>query len=326
MIDLFKKFLVIEAMVNTLNRLPPLRTFVMDLIYPDSVRKNHPYDRLTHSDLGLPSKNIPLVTRGSVSYALTPDKSKISQIDPANFTPSITLSAADVNRFKTLGLSGQQTLIDNYIDKLRRTVRKSTEAMVIQSITGKIEYDIRNADSTMDIYKVEFGTPRTVAVSKKWDDTNTKAGDIVASIGQIVDSLQTTSEGTDIVHLVNYDVYSALVSKAAALNNSDLIKVFPEYVQIGTAKFMICAAKYYSYKDKTFKKAIPDKSVVSIARDDAFALFYCALDSFDANFASLPFYVNSVKLDDPEGIKLVGQSRPMPVPNVDAIRTTQVLA
>jgi len=324
--DLFKKFLVLQALVTTLNRLPPLKTLVMDLIYPEAVRRSHPFDRLSYSDLQLPTKNIPLVTRGSVSYALTPDKSKITQIDPANFTPSITLSAADVNRFNTLNLSGQQTLVDNYIDTLRRSVRKSTEALAIQSITGKIEYDIRNADGAMDIYKVDFGTPKTVPVSKKWDDASTKPGEIIASIGQINDSLQETSGGTDIVHLVNYDVYAALVSKAATLNNSELIKVFPDHVQIGNAKFIICSAKYWSYKTKTFVKAIPDKTVVSIAKDDAFQLVYCALDSLDANFASLPFYVNSVRLDDPEGVKFIGQSRPMPVPNVDAIRTAQVLA
>jgi len=323
--DFFKKFLVVQALITTLNRLPPLKTFIMDLIYPEAVRRNHPFDRLSYSDLGLPTKNIPLVTRGSVSYALTPDTTKITQIDPANFTPSITVSAADINRFKTLSLNGQQTLVDGYIDQLRRSVRKSTEALAIQSITGKIEYDIRTADGGLDLYKVDFGTPRVVTVSKKWDDNNTKAGDIVASIGQINESLQKTSDGTDIVYLVKYDVYAALVTKAAALNNSDLIKVFPDYVQIGNAKFVICSARYYSYKNKAFVDAIPDKSVVAIARDDAFFLFYCALDSLDANFASLPFYVNSVKLDDPEGYKFVGQARPMPRPNVDAIRTAQVL-
>ena len=323
--DLFKNFLVFSALVNTLNRLPPLRTFIIDLIYPESVRKNHPYDRLTHADLGLPTKNIPLVTRGSVSYALTPDINAIKQIDPANITPSITLSAADVNRFKTLSIAGQQQLIDNYIDKLRRSARKTTEAMAAQSITGKIAYDIRNADSTMDIYKVDFGTPKNINIAKKWDNASTKPGDIVASIGQIHESLQETSEGTDIVHLINYDVYAALVSKAAALNNSDLIKVFPDYVQIGNAKFIICSAKYYNYKTNSFVDVIPQKTVKSIARDDAFGLFYCALDSLDANFASLPFFVNSVRMDDPEGVKLISQSRPMPVPNVDAIRDAQVL-
>jgi hypothetical protein len=323
--DLFRNFLIVTALVTTLNRLPPLRTFIMDLIYPEPVRRSHPFDRLSHSDLQLPTKNIPLVTRGSVSYALAPDTAKISQIDPANFTPSITVSAADINRFRTLNLAGQQTLVDGYIDRLRRSVRKSTEALACQSITGKIEYDIRTADGVMDVYKVDFGTPKAVSVSKKWDDPSTKAGDIAASIGQIIESLQETSDGTDIVHLVKYDVYAALVSKAAALNNSDLIKVFPDYVQIGNAKFVICSARYYSYTTKSFVDAVPDKTVVSTARDDAFGLSYCALDSLDANFASLPFYVNSVRLDDPEGAKFIGQSRPMPVPNVDAIRTTRVL-
>jgi len=324
--DIFKNFLIVNALVTTLNRLPPLKTPVMDLVYPEAVRRNHPFDRLSYSDLQLPTKNIPLVTRGSVSYALTPDTTKISQIDPANFTPSIAVSAADVNRFRSLNPAGQQTLVDGYIDRLRRSVRKSTEALAIQSITGKIEYDIRTADGTMDVYKVDFGTPKSVAISKKWDDPATKAGDIVAGIGQIIDSVQKTSEGTDIVHLIKYDVYAALVSKAAALNNSDLIKVFPDYIQIGNAKFVICAARYYSYKNKGYVDAVPDGTVVSIARDDAFALFYCALDSLDANFASLPFYVSSVKMDDPEGVKFIGQSRPMPVPNVDAVRTAKVLA
>jgi hypothetical protein len=324
--DLIRKFLVVQALVTTLNRLPPLRTFIMDLIYPEAVRRNHPFDRLSYSDLQLPTKNIPLVTRGSVSYAVMPDPNKLTQIDPANLTPSITLSAADVNRFNTLNINGQQTLVDNYIDKLRRLVRKSTEAMAIQSITGKIEYDIRTADGTMDIYKVDFGTPKAVSVSKKWNDPSAKAGDIVAGVGQIVSDMKKTSEGTEIVHLIKSDVYAALVNLAGTLNNSDLIKVFPDHVLIGNAKFIICEAAYYSYKTKSFVDAIPNKTVVSIARDDAFSLFYCALDSLDANFASLPFYVNSVKLDDPEGVKLIGQSRPMPVPNVDAIRTTQVLA
>ena len=324
--DLFKRFFVIGALINTLNRLPQLKTFVMDLIYPEAVRRNHPFDRLSYADLGLPTKNIPLVTRGSVSYALTPEKGKISQIDPANLTPSITISAADVNRFRSLNLNGQQSLIDGYIDKLRRSVRKSTEAMAIQSLTGKIEYDIRNAEGAMDIYKVDFGTPKSITVAKKWGDPGTKPGDIVASIGQINESLQETSEGSDIVHLIKFDVYSALVSLSATLNNTDLIKVFEDHVQIGTAKFYLCNARYYSYKDKAYVDAIPDKKVLSIARDDAFGLYYCALDSFDAGFAALPFAVKAQMLDDPEGVKFIGQSRPMPVPNVDAIRTAQVLA
>jgi hypothetical protein len=324
MMDIFKKFFIMQALVTTLNRLPPLHTFVMDLVYPEPVRRSHPFDKLSYSDLHLPTKNIPLVTRGSASYAMTPDTSKITQIDPANFTPSITLSAADCNRFRSLGLGGQQQLIDNHVDTLRRSVRKSTEALAIQSITGKIAYDIRNGDGAMDTYEVDFGTPKAVIIGKKWDDPAVKVGDVVAGLGMINGDLKKTSDGADIIHLIKYDVYAALANLSAA--NKDLVKVNEDHILVGTSKFYLCNSQYYSYREKAFKEAVPDKSVVSIARDDAFGLYYCALDSFDADFAALPFGVRMEPLADPEGVKFIGQSRPMPVPNVEAIRTAQVLA
>jgi hypothetical protein len=323
--DFLKKFFIFSMFVNAINRLPPLRTFIMDLIYPESVRFNHPFDKLAQSDLGLPEKNIPLITRGSSSYPVPLNKTALKLIEPANITPSIVLTASEINTIRSLGLEQQQQVVDKNINKLRKITRKTTEAMAIQSITGKIAYDIRNADGTMDTYEVDFGTPKTISIAKKWNASGTTVGDITLSIGQIVDSLGETSDGTDIVYLCGFDVYSALVAKAATLNNPELIKVFDTYVQIGTVKFIICSAKYFSYKTKTNVKAIPAKSVVAIAKDDSFSLAYCTLDSFDANFAALAFYVNAVKQDDPEAMKLIGQSRPMPIPNVDAIRIAQVL-
>jgi hypothetical protein len=319
----FKNFFSRIALIGALNRLPPLKTFVLDLIFPEPVRKNHPFDKLTWQDLGLPTKNIPLITRGSVSYALTPEERKIKLIDPANLTPSLFLSAADCNRANSLEAGSRQVLFDNYIDTLRKSVRKSTEALAIQAITGKISYDLRIDGGAMDLYEVDFGTPASVTIPKKWDASGVHFGDVVAGIGAITGDLQKTSDGTDIIHLVKFDAYSALANLAAS--NKDLIKVAEDHIMVGTAKFYLCGSRYYSYKDKVYKDAVPDKCVLTLARDDAFSLFYCALDSFDADFAGLPFFVKEHWTDDPEGVKFIGQSRPMPVPNVAAIRKTQVL-
>jgi hypothetical protein len=320
----YKNFFARVALLAALSRLPPLRTMVMDLVFPEAVRKSHPFDKLTWADLGLPTKNIPLITRGSVSYALTPGEGSVKIIDPANFTPSMFLSAADCNRINSLEAGGKQVLFDNYIDTLRRAIRKSTEALAIQAITGKISYDLRTADGGMDLYEVNFGAPKAVNPSAKWDAANTNFGDIVAGVGEIVNDLQDTSDGTDIVHLIKFDVYKALANKAAT--NKDLIKVAEDHIMVGTSKFHLCNARYWSYKEKKYKEAIPDKCAITLAKDDAFSLFYCALDSFDADFAGLPFFVREHWTDDPEGVKFIGQSRPMPVPNVDAIRKAQVLA
>ena len=110
-----------------------------------------------------------------------------------------------------------------------------------------------------------------------------------------------------------------------SIANKDLIKVFEDHILVGTSKFYLCDAQYYDYKAKAYVDAIPDKKVRSIARDDAFGLYYCALDSFDVDFAALAFAVKTEVTSDPEGIKIIGQARPMTVPNVDAIRETQVL-
>ena len=324
--DFLKKFFTLDFLVNALNRLPPMRTFIMDLIYPESVRWNHPKDKLAHADLGLPEKNIPLITRGSSSYPVPLNKTTLKVIDPANITPSLIMNAHEINEMRSLRVAQQQQLVERKLDKLRKIVRKTTEAMAIQSLSGKIAYNIRNADNTLDVYEVKFGDVKAVNIAKKWGDSGTTIGDIIASCGEILNSLQETSDGTDIVFLCGWDVYSALVAKAGSLTNNTLVKVEPDRITVGNITFIVCNAMYYDYKTKANVKAIAPKMVKAVAKDDAFSLAYCALDSLDASFAALPFFVQTVKLDDPEALKLIGQARPMPIPNVDAIRDAQVLA
>ena len=323
--DFLRKFFVIDMLVNALNRLPPMKTFIMDLIYPESVRFNHPKDKLAHEDLGLPEKNIPLITRGSQSYAVPLNKTALKLIDPANITPSLKIGAHEANEMRSIGLEQVKQLIDRKIDKLRKIVRKTTEALSQQSLSGKISYAIRNADNTLDVYEVKFGDIKKVPIAKKWNAAGITPGEIVVDIGNIISDLQLTSDGTDIVFLTGSDVYAALVNVAAQNKNSDIIKVMPDHILIGNAKFVICNAMYYDHKTKANVKAIPAKTIKAVAKDDAFSLAYCALDSFAASHAGLPFFIDTVEEKDPEALKLIAQSRPMPIPNVDAIRDAEVL-
>jgi len=327
--DFLRKFFVIDMLVNALNRLPPIRTFIMDLIYPESVRFNHPKDKLAHADLGLPEKNIPLITRGSQSYAVPLNKTVLKLIDPANITPSLKIGAHEANEMRSLGVEQVKQLIDRKIDKMRKIVRKTTEALSQQSLSGKISYAIRDADNSLDVYEVDFTSGKgikKVNIAKKWNAAGITPGEIVADIGAITSDMQLTSDGTDIVFLCGNDVYAALVNVAAQNKNSDIIKVMPDHVLIGNAKFIICNAMYYDHKTKANVKAIPAKTIKAIAKDDAFSLAYCALDSFEASHAGLPFFIDTEQTKDPEALKLIAQSRPMPIPNVDAIRDAEVLA
>jgi hypothetical protein len=56
-----------------------------------------------------------------------------------------------------------------------------------------------------------------------------------------------------------------------------------------------------------------------LGTDAPFRFYYLALDDLDANLQGMPFYVKPLKQDDPSGYKLIGKSKPLPVPVPKAI-------
>jgi hypothetical protein len=319
-----KKFFTREAIVDTLQRLPELKTPVMDLLYTD--RRNHPFPVVGYRDLNLPAGNIPVVRRGSQSYPLTPTDGKISMIEAQPVNPSVYLSAADLNNLKLLDPQGQQAYIDNQIDNLRRPCRATAEALSAQSLTGKIAYPLRADGGAYLTYEVDFGTPASVTISKKWDDANTKVADIVKSLGQIIDTLKKTAPAMDVQFLCGFDVYAALVDKIGALPNSAIAQVGADYISLGgVAKIQLLSANYIDLTTNEAVSAIPAKTILAVDRSSGFKLLYAALDQMDAGLVALPFYAQPVTTQDPSGVKIIGESKPLPVPNVKGIVKAVVL-
>jgi len=319
-----KKFFTRDAIVDTLGRLPELKTPVMDLLYQD--RRNHPFPVVGYKDMGLPAGNIPVVRRGSQSYALAPTDGKVSMIEVQPVNPSVFLSAADLNNLKLLDPSGQQTYIDNQIDNLRRACRATAEALSAQSLTGKIAYPLRADGGSYLTYEVDFGTPASVTITKKWDDANTTVSDIIKSLGQIIDALKKTAPAMDVQFLCGFDVYAALVEKIGALPNSAIAQVGPDYISLGgVAKIQLLAANYIDLTNNTAVSAIPAKTILAVDRSSGFKLLYAALDQMDAGLVALPFYAQPVTTQDPSGVKIIGESKPLPVPNTKGIVKAVVL-
>jgi hypothetical protein len=54
--------------------------------------------------------------------------------------------------------------------------------------------------------------------------------------------------------------------------------------------------------------------VLALDRSHTGKLFFAALDDLDANLAALPFYAKPVQRDDPDGVKIIASSKPLPAP------------
>jgi hypothetical protein len=66
-------------------------------------------------------------------------------------------------------------------------------------------------------------------------------------------------------------------------------------------------------KTKVFR-ALPENQVLILDRSRTGKLFFAALDDLDANLAALPFYAKPVESKDPDGVKIVASSKPLPAP------------
>ena len=321
----FAKFLNPKVLVGELNKMPPLHTQIMDLIYPESVQVNHPFSTIGYEDLPQAIKNIPLVSRGSSSYALPLDGNKLRFIEPQNLTPSHFVSAAKLNDVRNLDVVGQQQFLNNKADLLRQATRASKEAMSIQSLDGKITYDLRNANGAIEKYTVDFGNIQTETVSAKWDASGTKASGVIKDIGKMISKIKAKSNATKFIGLMGWDVFAAITDLVNNASTKLPIEVKEDSVVIGSVTLYVTSASYYDYTSKQNVPAVAAKKIKIIGVDAGFRFYNCALDSVEEGFTALPFAIREVHKDDPEGINLIGQSRPMPIPDVNAICEATVL-
>jgi hypothetical protein len=61
-------------------------------------------------------------------------------------------------------------------------------------------------------------------------------------------------------------------------------------------------------------QTLPENQVLILDRSRTGKLFFAALDDLDANLAALPFYAKPVEKKDPDGVKIVASSKPLPAP------------
>lgn len=326
--ELIRKLFSRESIVEIMARLPNLKSPALDLLYPEANRVNHPLPVISYKDMQPRSGNIPLVKRGSQSYQIA-EGSAFSSIEPQPVNPSSFLDAVDMSNLlafegKAGGGDLQQNLIANRIDTLRRISRDTAQALAIQSVSGQLSYDLRGGGGEILKYGIEFGTPATVACSTLFDATSAKQGHLIAQLAALKAQLESQGFGNDVVFLAPADVYAAIINLYPSnwrpeFDSEGFLVVAPGL------KISLFSFKYYDYTTKA-SVGIAAKTLVAWDRGAGSTLIYAAVDDIDANFVASPFWSKAVKSDDPSGYKIIGQSKPLPVPNVKGIAKSVVIA
>jgi len=174
------KYFTLDQNIDRLERLPEIKSPIMDMVYPEAKRTNYPRSIVALRDLPKEVKNVPVIRRGTQAIPVN-DKKEASGYEPFPIEVSMTLTAADLNDLIATGFSaGAQAEIDQKVDRMRKTTRATTEALAAQSLTGKIQYPVRGmlADNS-ELYAADFGATPTHTVAKPWNNSTVTIADII---------------------------------------------------------------------------------------------------------------------------------------------------
>ena len=321
------KYFTLDQNVSRLERLPEIKSPIMDLVYPESKRTNYPRSIVALKDLPREVKNVTVIMRGTQAVPVSDSKSA-SGYEPFPIEVSMTLTAADINDLIAAGFAeNAQTEIDQKVDRLRKATRATTEALAAQSLTGKIQYPVRGilADNS-ELYTADFGNTKTHAVAKPWNNAAITLADVIKDCLAMGDKARGNSFGNALTVMVNTDIFNIIVALILKQPSNILnLSVVENAINFPGFTMRRMASTYYDYKTKNEAPVIPAGKVCSVATDAPHWLPYCAIDDIDAQLAPLPFFSKAVKIENPSAWELYGKSKPFPVPIVDAICWADVL-
>jgi hypothetical protein len=321
-----RKFFTPAEIAKILSEMPVIKTPIMDLVFPN--RTNYDLPVLPAALIQKTIKSMPIVRRGGESIYAGSNTGTIDYFEPQPVILRDFLSAADLNNMKMLPFEGQRNYIMVKLSILREQIRYTAEALSAQSLTGKIEYAMK-VDGGYIPYEVEYGTPTSQTLEKKWDADTTKLGDIILQLSDIVSGIQSRGYSGQIKHLVGKSGFAALANKIVSLSNDRRMgaEVAMDKITFPGVEIYLVGTTYTDRNVSTgaevTKQSIANTALVSVPVDQS-SFYYAAIDDLDAGLVGLPFFAKEIKTDDPSGYKILAQSKPFPVPAVPGITISTV--
>ncbi|MDR3124180.1 MAG: major capsid protein [Treponema sp.] len=316
MINFFGKlipFFSQKAIADIVGELSKPLTPMTDFLFPPSARKQKQSPYISTEEVKTETGAIPLIRRGSSSYPVDTTQTTRTLIEVDPVSPSVFISAKDINDLIALGeTESVKAFIAEKIELLRDRVSETIETMSRQSLSGKINYPYATVDGIGGNCEIELGKPKEL---KPVNLTGADIPKIQVWLESLYQAQAASGASGDIVILAGNAVYAFLVNafvtaklSAPVVWQSDGLDLFGKY------KIRTQGLTYTLPGSSTVHQTLPDNQVLTLDKSRTGKLFFAALDDLDANLAALPFYAKPVEKKDPDGVKIVASSKPLPAP------------
>lgn len=334
----FIEFIRAHLTMGLVSKLIETRRSTSSVIF-DTVftsRASRAASRISLAQIQRVTRSMPVISRGGMAIPLDPAQAAVTMIEPLSIRLSDSLTGARLNDLRALYGNGDengQALVASELDKIVTDLMQTTEltrnALCAQAITGKIDY-MMDSNGLKERYVIDYGTTQSYSPSVLLDAQE-------ATIVNLVQTLQAMQlqisdagyAGTPVV-LAGPNAFSTITNLIMVTDNAGRMgaTVQAGIVNILGYEIHLVNGTYHdvdsSGKDVT-KDEIDTNRICMLIRDHA-ELDYCAIDDVQGNLQATPFFSKAVDIQDPSGVKLISESKPLPLVAPQAICWATVTA
>jgi hypothetical protein len=268
----------------------------------------------------------PFIRRGAPSIPATKETGSIAFYEPLPIRVNVRVTAAELNNIKNLPVSSQEAWAARRQEMLRKLIRKTSEALTAVAMSGTFTWPVKLEGGGWDSYQVSFGSVLTVSPS--YITASSKVKDVWAILTAMREALEEKGYGGSVRVEAGSTAYATLMSIAEAVTSTAKIRVevMDDHIDMGGFMIYRQAETYRNPQTGAATKKLADKYLRMVALDGEHQMPYAAVDDLDANLQPMPLFFKPVRTADPSGYTIVGESKPFPCPNVNAIVLDQVIA
>jgi len=303
-----------QAVAMHLKGAPKIKTTIMDKVFPGRIQK--PFALVGIDDVLEITGTVPVIRRGGLSTPLNSGGVTVNMIEPLPVKPSKDITGQDLNNLKMI--LAEKASLDAWtrdvIVSLRDTCRFTTEAIAATALTGTISWPVKLDGGDWDVYEVEFGTPHRENPAKLFTADGVSIKDVLTCLSDMETAIQEGGYGGEIEFLAGKNAFNAIFALAEGFKSTAKIKVSLEgdSIKVGTYTVTKMSERYRNPEDNTMEAKVPDGEICAYAKDAPAKVIYCALDDIDAKLQPYPFFPKPVKLQEGNGYRIIGQSKPLP--------------
>jgi len=326
MIDIsaLRKVFQPKAVAETLKKLEPVPSVLTQVVFAD--KKNHPMPVIGIDEIVETTGTLPLVRYGESPVELDQGNRVITLVEPEPIAVKKVIRPREVQMLASMLGTGAKQYAQDQIDRFRRKIQTTINALCGQALNGKLNHPVKT-DVGTEPYEFTYGNVASYTPTNTWDTANANP---IKDLDSMMTKLQKKNVNGPYVVLAGIQAYQALLKYLEERANvfianytkiDEQAKVpYIEYYGFRIYK----VAETYTDVNGTTKYVIDPKSIVMVG-ELPFKLRFLSLDDVEYGMVAMPMLVKVVP--DPYGksISIIAQSKPFPIPKINAIVKAKVL-